>query len=237
VAETRARVMAYMTTFLITSFFLLAAIVYVVYLWQRSDSKPDHALPPHQPVTLFGGDEPAVRQLAEHKQVAEERRAALITKASEGDKETLWEAHRIGEADLYDEILNRLVEHAAGSDAKFLALISFIARSDELRANKRLAYELMGAWKSSPDNASTAKMLHIAALSDDAQTYQRGVDSAHESWRSGQLPGMPGEELRALIEGEYWVLSTDARRSGAGFVLKRRLAALRRELATEARPA
>jgi hypothetical protein len=38
-------------------------------------------------------------------------------------------------------------------------------------------------------------------------------------------------ELRALCEAEYWVLSSEARRTGAGFILKHTLAEVCRRLA------
>jgi hypothetical protein len=36
--------------------------------------------------------------------------------------------------------------------------------------------------------------------------------------------------LRSILEGEFWILSSPTRRSGAGFLLKRALAGARREL-------
>ena len=51
----------------------------------------------------------------------------------------------------------------------------------------------------------------------------------------GRLEGLGAEDLRALFEAEYWLLSSEAKRSGAGFVLKQKLADVRRRLAAGAR--
>jgi hypothetical protein len=75
-------------------------------------------------------------------------------------------------------------------------------------------------------------MLHVAALSDDAETYRQAVELALNSWRNDKLPNLSAEELHSLINGEYWVLSSNTRSSGAGFVLKRTLATAKRELET-----
>jgi hypothetical protein len=73
-------------------------------------------------------------------------------------------------------------------------------------------------------------MLHIAALSDDAGVYQAAVDATLNSWRRGTLQQISSPELQAILEGEFWVLSAKTRNSGAGFLLKRTLASVRREL-------
>jgi len=73
-------------------------------------------------------------------------------------------------------------------------------------------------------------MLHLAALSNDAAVYQTAVEIALEFWRGGYLSEVSPQELRAIFEGEYWILSSATRSSGAGFLLKRTLAVARREL-------
>ncbi len=130
--------------------------------------------------------------------------------------------------------MNALVERA-DSDQSILSLASYITRNDGLRVNTKLAERFIEAWKNSPDRSFTAKMLHVAALADDAALYQQAIETALRFWRAGRLPEMSAEELRVLIESEFWVLSNGARDSGAGFILKTKLAALRRELSKVAR--
>jgi len=72
--------------------------------------------------------------------------------------------------------------------------------------------------------------LHIAALSDDAQIYGQAVEVVLDVWREGKLQDVSAAELLSLFNGEFWVLSSNARSSGAGFVLKRTLSTAKREL-------
>jgi hypothetical protein len=228
-----------MVTLLITSFLLLAGITYVVYLWQRPSSKTDAGFslpPPPRTIRLFDDDglnEARQRELSSGETVASEQRRALLARASAGDKEALRDANATDDAALYDEVLNALVE-SADSEKRLLALVSYIVRSDErLRVNSLLAEKFIKSWKASPDRNSTAKMLHIAALASDANVYQAAIESAYQFWRDRRLQQISAIELRQLIESEFWILAPAVRNSGAGFVLKRKLAQLRRKLAAE----
>jgi hypothetical protein len=133
---------------------------------------------------------------------------------------------------LYADVLDGLVEWASERQENLAALVSLVSKSNELRANKQLAQRLIETWKTAPDRRSTTEMIHIAALSDDAQTYEQAVEAALEVWRSGRLPGFRPEELVELFVSQYWVIAPEARRGGVGFALKRRLLGVRRELAT-----
>jgi hypothetical protein len=228
-----------MVTVLITSFLLLAAISYAIYCWQRTSSNETagRALPP--PPTRFRGlfsDEHSDAQLAarlreaEALKLASEQRAVLLERAAQGDKAVLAEAHAIGNQALYDEALSALVSRAGDNYKQLFALVSHITRSDQLRVNPTLAERFLEAWKTAPDRRSVAVLLHIAARADDAPLYQRAVETAHQFWREGLLPGVSAEELRAVCDGEYWLLSESVRGSGEGFILKRKLSKLRQEL-------
>lgn len=229
-----------MVTLLITSFLLLAGITYVIYLWQRPSSheETELSLPPPPPPHargLFdddGRNEPSSRQLSNGQVFAEEERRALLERAAAGDKETLREALAAEDPALYDEVLNRLVERA-DSEKGLLALASYISRSDaRLQVNRRLAEKFIESWRLAPDRNSTARMLHVAALSGDANIYQTAIETAYHYWRDRRLTGISADELRQLFEGEFWILAPAVRNSGAGFVLKRKLAQLRRQLTT-----
>ena len=227
-----------MVTLLITSFLLLAAISYAFYCWQRTPSErdADHGLMPPRFRGLFADDvdeanAPRAKRLSDNaSSITSEERAALQERAARSDKSVLRDALASADAALYDELLDALVEQA-DSDPKLLALVSYIAREEKLRVNRRLAEAFVESWKTSPDRGTTAKMLHIAALADDAALYQKAVETAVQFWRERRLPDISAEELRTLMESEYWLLSTGVRNSGAGFVLKLKLAGLRRELA------
>lgn len=197
-------------------------------------------LPPPRAAGLFDDqalDEPPPppRELSGKGHVASEQSQALLARAAAGDKEALRDAHAIPDAALYDEVLNRLVERA-NSGKSLLALASYITRSDaRLRVNSHLAEKFIESWKTAPDRNSTAKMLHVAALANDASLYQTAIETSYQFWRMRRLAGISADELRQLIESEFWILAPEVRNSGAGFVLKRKLAQLRRQLVTAAK--
>lgn len=212
----------------------LAAVASVIYLLKRgtvdSSSAPAFA-PPPVPRGLFehSASEAEQTELSAAKE-ALARRAALIERASSGEVAALLEAHELNDSKLYSEVLDALVEQAATRRETLRELVSLVGSSDGLRANIRLADLVIEAWKQEPTGRATADSLHIAALSDDAATYQTAVDLVIEYSRSGRLPQVASADLLALAESQYWVLSSEARSSGAGFALKQRLAGVRREL-------
>ena len=95
---------------------------------------------------------------------------------------------------------------------------------------KAAAEALIESFPAAPDRNSTVRMLHAAALSDDAATYQKAVEAALRAWCEHNLKDLSASDLEALFTSEFWVLSSETRSSGAGFVLKRALASVRREL-------
>ena len=85
-------------------------------------------------------------------------------------------------------------------------------------------------YQQSPNRITTAKLLHAAALSDNAKNYERAIELVLMSWRDGTLSDLTAKELQSLFNSEYWVLSSSTRTSGAGFVLKQTLSTANREL-------
>jgi len=204
--------------------FLIA--VAAVYFRQKSDhASQTMELPLLQkpPAGLFSDYQP--EQLPA---TSEEPRKALLELAHTGDNKALHDAYAINDRALYDEVLNTLVAQIY-TDAQQLSLVSYVTRN-ELPVNKTLAQKTIDHWKHSLDRNSTAKLLHIAALSDDAGTYGEAVAVVLSSWREGKLQDVSAIELQSLFNGEFWVLSSNVRSSGAGFVLKRTLSTAKREL-------
>ncbi|HKR13043.1 MAG TPA: hypothetical protein VJT15_13370 [Pyrinomonadaceae bacterium] len=81
-----------------------------------------------------------------------------------------------------------------------------------------------------PNRTSTTKLLHVAALTDDAKNFGRAIELVLMSWRDGSLSDISAKDLQAVFNSEYWVLSSRTRTSGAGFVLKQTLSNANREL-------
>jgi len=223
-----------MVTILITSLIIVGILAIGLYFWQKpaAPMASETLLPPPEPRGLFS-DFPTDGDLelgkdAEAIANAEKKRAQLLERAQEGDKSALQDARIDENEGFYTAVLNSLVD-VADSDAKLLSLVSYVTRH-ELPVNSTLAERFIESWKHTPDRSSTAKMLHIAALSDDARVYQSAVENTLSFWRSGQLSDISAQELRSILEGEFWILSAHTRSSGAGFLLKRTLANTRREL-------
>lgn len=176
----------------------------------------------------------AVEIAAQEKQGQEARRRAdLLERAKRFDLQTLEESQ--AQPELYHELLNQLIEQSADSQQKLAQLVGHLTGSQRLRSNVRLAEMMISVWKNSPDNQSTAQMLHIVALTDEAALLQQATEMIFDSWKSGLLPRLSAKDFLALVESEYWVLAPEARRSGAGFILKNSLAELRRRLAATKR--
>jgi hypothetical protein len=224
-----------MVTVLIASFILLAAISFAIYRWQRapSNENANQALPPPPDFKgLFdhSGEEAAFRAAQSEKELAEKKQA-LLARAANGDKEALVDAHACGDKKIYEEVLNALVRRVE-NEKQLFALASFIARSsDSLPVNTELARAFIESWKLSPDRRATAQMLHLTAMAGDAALYQQAIETALQYWHEQKLSDITAEELAALIESEFWIIPSEARNSGAGFLLKRKLAGVRRELA------
>ena len=224
-----------MVTFLITSFFVLAFVAIAIYFWQKPNSLTEVeslAPPPGRGLFIDRTPDEQARAIAEANAEttanAVARRAELLEGAKAGEKSVLQEVRNSGDTELYEDALNLLVA-GADSDPKLLSLVSYVTRH-ELRVNKKLALGVMDSYKRAPDRSATAKMLHVAALSDDAAVYQSAVETALEFWREGRLSEVSALELRSILEGEFWILSSPTRSSGAGFLLKRALRGARREL-------
>jgi hypothetical protein len=224
-----------MVTLLFTAIIIIGLLAVSLYFWVPRAKNDEQSLlpPPDPPRGLFSdqdGFEPALLPSEVGPNAHENERGSLIERAGSGDKSVLTEAQSLGAHDLYNQVLDQLLA-SADRAATLLALVSFITRN-ELPVSSKLAEAVISSWKNSPDRGSTATALHLAALSDDAALYQSTVEAALDFWRRGLLPGVSAAELRALFDGEFWVLSTQTRSSGTGFVLKRTLANARRELET-----
>jgi hypothetical protein len=220
----------------IIAFVLLAATAYTFY--RRQHASPDYRAELHSrhasPRSLFdhkeADTENARLDAAQADREIEERNASLLKRAAAGDILTLAEAAHANDPALYERVLHNLLEQAGATEAGLRSLASFIANDSGLRGSPDLAAAYTKLWQQQPDRQTTAQLLHLAALSDDASTFERAIVAACDLLRSGRLGKVRPEELSALIESEYWVLSSEARRTGAGFVLKQRMTSLREEL-------
>jgi hypothetical protein len=224
-----------MVTLFITAVALLIVLGIGLYFWQRPapDSFINALPPPPNPRGLFAEEFSNETDDKEQLALKASRQQELIAKARSGDRSTLDEAHQSGDSGWYDRVLAELVTYS-DSAPKLISLMSYVTQN-ELPVNRSLAAAVIASWRQNPDRSGTAKALHFAALSDDPEIYRVAVESALQSWREAKLADISPLELRALFDGEFWVLSSRSRSSGAGFVLKRTLEGARRELEAAAR--
>jgi len=211
-----------MVTFLITSAFFVALFAIAIYLWQKPRSTNEHLpLPPETPPrALFAETQEFVAS-----EIAENGYRELIARAADGELHAVIEARDL---DVYSEVLTAAVADA-NSEAKLLKLASYVSQKD-LPVNGALAEAMIDSWQNSPNRQTTAKAIHFAALADDAELFNRVVELALRLFKEGKLADTSAMELQALLNGEYWLLSSGERNSGTGFVLKRTLSSARREL-------
>jgi hypothetical protein len=169
------------------------------------------------------------------RRMRETLRASLLERAALQELGALDEAHAAADRNLYNEVLDELVRLSETSPDSLHALVTHITKSKKLRSNARLARVLIEGLRRPSDRRRMAETLHVAALSDDAAVYEQAVEKAVESWQGGEAAEIKAEELLALVESQYWMLSPDARRAGAGFVLRQTLEKCRRQMAQRAR--
>lgn len=226
-----------MIALFIIAFVLLAATAYTFYRRQHASSDYRAELQSQftSPRSLFDHQAEHTRLLAaQANQEAGARKASLLERAREGDLTALAEAQRANDPTLYGHVWHNLLNWSATSEANLRSLASFIANDSGLRGHPDLAAAYTKLWQQQPDRRTTAQLLHLAALADDANAFERAIVATSDALRSERLSEIRPHELWALIESEYWVLISDARRTGAGFVLKQRMTSLREELLLQA---
>jgi hypothetical protein len=224
-----------MVAFFYISLFLFAVVVWFV-LRRTSQAptlptnKQGWLTPPGR--ALFADEVAAAAFVAAEAERAEaERRAALLQRARGGDVSVLDETQP-GDA-LYRAALDALAAQAA-SDADLQSLAQYVLQHADRRATPALAQAVCARWQAAPTAFAFGDVMRLAALSDDAAMFEQVLEAGMTAWRAGRLPWLSAAQLSATMESEYWLLAPEARNSGAGYLLKQKLVAVRRELAAVA---
>jgi hypothetical protein len=227
-----------MVTFLVGTFLLIAALAIFVYfqLTQRNKDKEQSLFPPVSPnyEGLFA-EQRDMALLDQRQDRMGLMHQSMIRRAKAGDVVVLREAVENESGQGYDELMNMLIE-SAGTTQELFRLVSHVARDERLRVTPGLALKFLETWKNDPGRLTVAEVLHVTALSNDPLLYRQASETATEYWLAGKLPQVKAEDLLTLIEGEYWILSSAARSSGAGFVLKRSIMEFRKQLVSRNSP-
>jgi hypothetical protein len=222
-----------MLAILVICFLALTVTALTLYIRRRTPAvNPHNELEPPGFAGLFSAQEPTAAASETNKVEDLALRANLIDRARSGDRSVLVETSATENPALYNLVLDALTESASDNSEKLQALVFFVSTNGQLRGNKRLAERVMARWEAAADKRSTIEMIHIAALSDDAAIYQGAVELIVSFWKKGKLSEFTPEALIELFDSQFWVLAPEARQGGAAFALKRKLAGVRRELAT-----
>lgn len=221
-----------LSAILIISVILAFVASFAILRTRRSRSNDDAELlqPSYDVRGLFGESDAARTQLADEDAASEDFERELRERASRGDLLTLNEARESGRAELYDQILGSLLERSEGDATRLRALADFVARGEGLRSTTALASAALEDFEREPARARVPALLRVAALSDDASAFESAMMTVLRVWLEDRLTDSNADELRALFDAEYWLLSSEARRSGAGFQLKQKLTQVRRSL-------
>jgi hypothetical protein len=228
-----------LSAILIISVFLIAIASFALLRTKRSSSteQTDYLPPGISSRGLFA--EPSTSALGQtggmHRNPSDVLADRLLKRAESGDLEVLNDARATRIDALYRRVLDALVRRSHDSADDLRSLADFIALSDGLRSSPALAARLLEIWEQEPARSSVTMLLRVAALSDDASMFERAVTTVLEVWETGRLRQVNAAMLGAFFESEYWLLSSEAKRSGAGFKLKQTLADARRRLSKDAR--
>ncbi|HEX8196253.1 MAG TPA: hypothetical protein VF571_08700 [Pyrinomonadaceae bacterium] len=127
----------------------------------------------------------------------------------------------------WNEAVEILTERAR-SDDDVRRLASFCL-DNQFNVNSTIINAFQKIWAASPDLRTTGEMFRLAAAADNADALLDVLNEAEQFYQTGKLIDASSSELSELAENHYWLLSESARLSGAGFILKERLADLRRK--------
>jgi hypothetical protein len=225
-----------MNTILFISLLLLTATAIALRFSKRWAAKPE--ISRQLPASSFDGLF-AERRAEEAKALAEENamlreeaaRRRLLERAAEGEIKMLDEAHALDDAQVYREVLQVIRTHADGNPEVLQSIAKYIVDSQKLRSSSDLAETVIEMWSKFPSQHSLAEMLYLAALADDAAIFTRAANVALLSWREDRIGEVSAKEFLTTVESAYWLVASEVRTSGAGFLLKQAIADVRRELA------
>lgn len=210
-----------------------AAVASITFLVSRRKSLP----PPQQNISdfpenyrsLFAPDEEELRewQKEQDEKLQAEKQAGfrqdLLSRAEKQDFNSLLEAKVFGDSRLYNEVFQILIQ----SDADKLA--DFVTRNG-LRANTGLVELSAKKLSENPTLDNLLKLAHLSALTDSAEIFLQTIETTSNLWKEKRLDGISGEKLIEILESHYWSLAGEARVSGAGYLLKEKLASMHREI-------
>ncbi len=219
---------------LFTFFVIISAIAAsITFFVSRRKSLPPHPQEtfnsPSNYRSLFAPDEEELRlwqSEQDEKELAErqnELRQNLFQRATESDLNSLLEAKTFGNLQLYDEVFQILLQNDADKLADFVTRNGLTANADLVELSTKKLSE-------NPTLDNLLKSVHLSALTNSAEIFLQVLETTNELYKAKRLNEISGEKLLEIFDSHYWLLASDARVSGAGYLLKEQMASVRREI-------
>lgn len=222
-----------MNLIIVISFLILAVLIFALIKLNRRRLPEARTIPAEIPqfAGLFAEQRAAEAESLEEKEARQRLLQSALQAASGGDLHALDQAHEMADALFYHEVLNRLVEQTGGNEKLVARLARYLVESGRLRSSAGFNKMLRERWHDSLDRQSLYFLFYLSALSDDGGDFLRAIETAMQQWRRGRLKVVSSEEFIAVIESCYWLIGSEIRASGSGFVIKQAIADVHRELA------
>lgn len=209
--------------------FISIVVLIAVAIWRRlffeqPENESQIRFQPLKPVALFAPDAKMlaeIEQAAHHRQTAEESERVMAW-ASLIPFSDLKETSVTKNKKIVDDALEILTDRAERSEDVF-ALCSFVAQHETFDISQKLVNKLQACWENAPDLRKTTQFFEFAARANDAELFQSVFTAAEQFIENGKLSDLDFGELRELATSHFWLLSPNARMSGAGFWLKQKL--------------
>jgi hypothetical protein len=155
----------------------------------------------------------------------------LLERAAEGETEVLNEAQQFNDPQVYNQVLQAIFTQANGNPKLLRSTVEHIVGSRKLRTSHEFAEAVVALWADSPSQFTFADILCLAALADDEAVFKLALNTALELWRENRIEKVSAQSFLATVESAYWLVASEVRSSGSGYLLKQAIADVRRELA------
>ena len=219
--------------FIFLIFFSATAASIAFFVSRRKSLPPiqpqDTFNPPPTYRSLFAPDEEELQlwqQEQDEKDLAERRatlRQNLFQRAKDSDFNSLLEAKVYGDTHLYQEVFQILLHNEAERLADFVTKNGLPAQADLVELSTKKLSE-------HPTLDNLLKLAHLAALTNSAEIFLQTTETTSNLWKGKRLNEISGEKLIEILDSHYWLLASEARVSGAGYLLKEKMTSVRREI-------
>jgi hypothetical protein len=179
---------------------------------------------PLKPVSLFTPDAKILAKIeqAEHHRKTAEESERVMAWASLVPFSDLTEMPPTENKKIANDALEILTDRAHQSE-DVLALCSFVLNHKSFNVNQKLTNKFQVCWENAPDLQKTNWIFELALRADNADLFQTVFNKAQQFINNGKLSDLSSDDLRELATSHFWLLSPNARMSGAGFWLKQKL--------------